>query len=359
MAYIEVPSTDGLYMIDYDLVNRILHDSYYLQGKYLGSEVIPEKEGWGLPETYFVKVPYKASRVYAETMRSSYDVAGRIASFMQGLNGNSSQLPTGDRIESFKHRLHEIERAGRESAQKLKQRQDDASRRSMRNINKKVDQWGTAVEVAKFTRNASADVLLVGGSVVTGGSATLALGAAGSIFKGAAKYQDTGNLAASVVEANVSFVTFFIPGPKDGMSKAMARTLIFTKAKTEFAGGTAVGLAEGKDLAEAAVSSGVDVAFGLAFDGLKGAMLPDNLRKELLKDGLKDVSVPVAVGIMDSAFKVSQGKLSEKTATFIMNRIRAKPKEKSKVLRKIAFGSPVLVDLAVLGPDRSTAPRYW
>ncbi|RLA40982.1 MAG: hypothetical protein DRR42_25165 [Gammaproteobacteria bacterium] len=170
MAYTEVPTTDGLYLVDYDLIDRIVHDSTFLQKKNTDAKLITEKEGWGLPEIYHYSVNYKAARSFAETSRHAFNAFRKVSAFYQNTRSRSSQLPTGSKIEELKERLFAMEKSGRDAAEMLKRKQKDASRRGMQNINDKVDNWGTAVEVAKFTRNASADIILVWSAVVSGGA---------------------------------------------------------------------------------------------------------------------------------------------------------------------------------------------
>ena len=360
MAYTEVPTTDGLYFVDYDLIDRIVHDSAFLQKKNSSAKRKSEKEGWGLPEIYHYDVNYKEARSHAELSRASFNAFRKVSAFYQNTRSRSSQLPTGAKIEELKEQLFSMEKSGRDARQQLKKKIDDASRDSMKNINGKVEDWGTAVEVAKFTRNASADIILVGSAVVTGGASTVAIGAGGSLMKGAFKYQDTGNVAAGVMEASVSFVTVVIPGPKDGMSKGMVRALLFTKAQTEFVGNTAVGLAEGKSLGEASLSAGIDVALGAAAGKLKGALIPEDQMKQLLKASMNNIAIPVGLGLMDRSVATLQGRMNDAATKRILDLARNKRVAGGKPgLTKIAMSAPVLVDYAILGPDMSTAPRRW
>ena len=360
MAYTEVPTTDGLYLVDYDLIDRIVHDSAFLQKKNNSAKLVTEKEGWGLPEIYHYDVDYKAARSFAEMSRVSFAAFRKVSALYQNSRSRSSQLPTGSKMEELKEQLFSMEKSGRDAAVALKKKQNDASRKGMKNINDKVDDWGTAVEVAKFTRNASADIVLVGSAVVTGGASTLAIGAGGSLMKGVFKYQDTGNVAAGIMEGTVSFVTVVIPGPKDGMTKAMARTLIFTKAKTEFVGNTAVGLVEGKSLGEASLSAGVDVALGAAADKFKGALISEDQMKQLLKASYGNTAIPVGLGLMDRSVASMKGRMTDAVTRRIMTCSRGKKTAPGKPgLKKVAMSAPVLVDYAILGPDKSTSPRHW
>ena len=360
MAYTEVPTTGGLYLVDYDLIDRIVHDSAYLQKQNTDAKLTTEQEGFWLPETYHYSVDFKAARSIAESSRYSFNAFRKVSTFYQNRHSKSSQLPAGSKMEELKKQLFSMEKSGRDAAKTLKDKQQLASRKSMQNINDKADAWKGAAEVAKFTRNASADIILVGSAVVTGGASTLAIGAGGSLMKGVFKYQDTGNVAAGVMEGAVSFVTVVIPGPKDGMTKAMARTLIFTKAKTEFLGKTAVGLVEGKSLGEASLSAGVDVALGAAANKLKGTLIPEDQMKQLLKTSYKDIAIPVGLGLMDQSVADIQGKMTNAATKRIMTMSRGKAIGTGKPgLARIAMSAPVLVDYAILGPDKSSSPRHW
>ncbi len=358
--YQEVPTTDGLYLVDYDLINRILHDSYYLQGKNSGAQLKTAKEGWGLPETYHYEVNYPAARRYAEGMRMAFNALGRLGALIDDRTSFTSTLPRGADVERFKEELFDIERAGRDAAEALKKKQKQATRRSMRNINDKVEAWGAAVEVAKFTRDASVDVILVTGGVMSGGTA-LALGGTGSLLKGVYKYQDTGNVAASVMESTVSFVTFVIPSPDAGMSKGMARTLLFTKTTVEFSGKTAVGLVEGKSLGEATLSAGTDIALGALVDKVKALEIPEDEMKKLLKNGIfSHVPVPVGIRLVSGGLiGTGLGRLGEPATEKLLSIAKTRRTTGKPGLRKVAVSAPVLIDLAIAGPDRSTAPRRW
>lgn len=182
----------------------------------------------------------------------------------------------------------------------------------------------------------------------------MGLGTAGSILKGIGKWQDSGSIGAGVVQASVSFVTFFIPGP-DGMDKATGRILVFAKAKHEFTGNVAVGVIEGKSLGEATLSAGVDTVLDVPFNRIKGMLISKEDRNKLLKKGLTNISIPIGLGILDVSINIVKAKGGDATAKQMIG-LAKKQKSKPVIqsLKKVAVGSPVLVDLAILGPDRST-----
>jgi len=86
----------------------------------------------------------------------------------------------------------------------LREMQRNASRETSQNIDQAV-MWGErAVGGATFLRDASATMLVVGSTLLTGGAAAAVLGA-GSVLRGTGKYQDTGNVGAAVLTTSLTF----------------------------------------------------------------------------------------------------------------------------------------------------------
>lgn len=68
-----------------------------------------------------------------------------------------------------------------------------------------------ALEVAKFVRDMSAEVLMIGATVATGGTAGVVfVFVAGPALKATAKYQDTGNAAAAGMEFGIALTSNFV-----------------------------------------------------------------------------------------------------------------------------------------------------
>jgi hypothetical protein len=78
-------------------------------------------------------------------------------------------------------------RANNEAFQK---KQRDVSQKASKEIEAAVASYGTALTVAKTVRDISASILVGIGTVVSGGTAALGIGA-GAALKGTAKYQDS------------------------------------------------------------------------------------------------------------------------------------------------------------------------
>src|SRR5688572_26139848 len=67
---------------------------------------------------------------------------------------------------------------------------------NMVSITKAVEDYASSAEMAQFVRDTSADGLMVGASVMTGGGAAAALGGA-SFVKGVCRFQDSASVGAS------------------------------------------------------------------------------------------------------------------------------------------------------------------
>lgn len=171
------------------------------------------------------------------------------------------------------------------------------------NINKSVDDYEENIEIAKFVRNTSADGLMVGASVMSGGAAVAVMGA-GSFLKGEGKYQDTGSVGAGIMEGVGSFVFAYVKlGKKFSFKQDMVLALVQAPWKT----GTE--LVGGASFSKAALSGalkltgpGVDRLFTTGFG----------------KTVFDKVAVPIVInvnksGVMENVASKFLGKMAAKT----------------------------------------------
>ena len=261
----------------------------------------------------------------------------------------------GSDIELIRKRLYELEKDGRKAKDELRNKQQDASNRSMKNIRRSVKTYENLVLGSTIVRDASAEIMLLASGVVTGGAATLSAAAAGSFLKGVFKWQDTGNLGASVFQAGVSFITVLMPDPEKGTSTARRILVFLTKANVEYSGNLLVGLAEGNTISDAAVSAGISVVSGsainLAFPG------GENVVKNLLNNSLKGVPVPVGLKTITQGVALSAA--GQINTQHIMTRVKRMQRTSSQKFQNVAINDRVLGDIAILGPDKSTQGRTW
>jgi hypothetical protein len=358
MTYAEVTTSESnLYLIDWDLVDQVIHHSAYIQSINENAKLITEKEGFGMPETYEYDIDIERARSAAAAAVVA-DTARRGQWRPQDIFYQQSRLPTRLDVESLRLWLVSTEKAGRDAHDEYFAKQQKATHLSMTNINNRAAAFETAANVAKITRNLSTDFLLISAGALTGGAA-LAVGGAGSLIKGVGTYQDTHNIGAAVVDASFSFLSVLIPGPKSAASVLEKRLLIFVKAKTTAVGTFSVGLVEGKSVKESALSAVVDVVLDVGGEKATGKLLGKKMEK-LLEEAVGHTAIPIGVAV-----KLTGAAASKQTAKFGAD----KGVEKIVELRKseaaegaggliggIAVSHPSLARAAVLGPDAFTWP---
>lgn len=354
MAYQEIYTSDGLYMIDPEVVERIIHGSAFGYSLNQNKTLTPTKEGLGLPTVYHYELKFDRAKEDAAAAVAAYRREG-FAKFVDKKQ-QVSYLPAGRDVEYMRERLADIEQAGRKARNELEAAQREVSKRSIQNIHAVAGRWETAHTIATFVRDGSADILMAGAVVASGGAA-VALTAAGSIMKGVGKWEDTGSLGRGLATAAFTFVVAVIPGGKDA-----PKFLVFTKSKIEFMGKVADGLIDRKSLGDAVLSATVDTAVGAAFKKLPGGVVPNKALKDLIQQGGLEIAIPAKIGL-----------------TFVgetlAGTVRAKGLSQLKKLKNdtgndgapparqlssyVTVSDPVVADYAILGPDTSSAPRSW
>jgi hypothetical protein len=238
MAYELVQSGSTQFAIDWSVVRRLVRSHYlaYHQLNY-GQEVTLSDScwynplSWSLPDVSHIEVDWDAvrRRTEADTDMEMRDMA------MQARNNAAA---VAYRVESM------IETATRNKESFLDW-MGDVQTQNTANINRAVDDYQAHIEVARFVRDTSADGLMVGASVMSGGAALAVMGA-GSTLKGTAKFQDTGSVGASIMEGAGSFVFAFVKlGKTFSFKQDMVLALVqgTYKSGTELVAGASVGKA--------------------------------------------------------------------------------------------------------------------
>ncbi len=152
--------------------------------------------------------------------------------------------------------------------------QDEASSRTARNLDSAVNTAEAGLEGARFTRDLSANVLIIGSSLIAPGSgaavASVAALAAGSALQGTGTYQDTGNIGAAVLQGTTSFVFGLIPlGPTtlvgrtaSQLSRAESRALFVVGIQNDILSNVSVSLALGQDVQPALINAATNAGLG-------------------------------------------------------------------------------------------------
>jgi hypothetical protein len=232
MAYELLQNGRTQFAIDWEIVRRLArsHHTACLQWDF-GREVTMSESQWynpmtwSLPDVSHVEVDWGAVRTYADRytdddvrdMRSIASMdAGRVA-----------------------RRLEEMIDTTALKKEALVDWLGTVQTQNMRSINKAVDDYESHIEIAKFVRDTSAEGLMVGASVMSGGTAVAALGGA-SFFKGACKFQDTDSVGAAVMEGVGSFTFAYVKlGKSFSFKENMMLALVQApyKTGTELVGG--------------------------------------------------------------------------------------------------------------------------
>lgn len=118
---------------------------------------------------------------------------------------NTQDRITRMRGEDFFQELVSMRKEAREKNAEIETMQREAIRDTQISINATVDNLEAGKKVAEFVRNLSASVLVVGAGIISGGAGFAVLGA-GAGLKGVAKFQDTGNVGAAVLEGTSNVV---------------------------------------------------------------------------------------------------------------------------------------------------------
>jgi hypothetical protein len=340
-----------------DIVDRILADSAYAFT--LNNEARERKISqttwnplsWGLPDMHTVEIDWKKVARKRDSMR---DFLRGVYYQQIGQHYENARLKsTHERTLSLsliREKLVQLEIDALRDKRRFREKQQLAQKKTMANVQESVGTYEFAVDTARFVRDTSAGTIVVGASVLSGGAAAAALGG-GSALKGFGKYQDTGNVAAGVMEFTVSFTTGLIPGPPAGATGSEKIALLVVKGKLEIAGNTAVGLVEGKSMAEALTSATVDATVGAVMDeSLAKILKVDGVTEEISKMTLPGVLKVTGTGAGKTAGSRGRGAA--------VNKIFERPKRPRAVLgAPVLVGEPSLADLAIIGPDQSTTRR--
>src|SRR5688572_16496349 len=229
------------FAIDWDIVSRIVR-SYHtsrLQLAYARTVTMSDSSWynpmtWSLPDVAHVEVEWEWVRADADTYAQS-DV--RDMRIEAKYNAALVARRLADMIDTTaRNKETFVDWIGTVQTQ------------NMQSVSKAVEDYESNIEIAKFVRDASADGLMVGASVMTGGTAVAALGGA-SFFKGTCKFQDTGSVGAGVMEGAGSFAFAYVKLGKDFSFK---QEMVLAFVQAPYAAGTE--LVGGSTLSKAVVS---------------------------------------------------------------------------------------------------------
>lgn len=275
MAYELVQNRNDQFAVDWDIVRRLLK-SYYtasLQNNSGYSSEVTMSDShwynpfsWSLPDLSHIEVNWEQVRRDAESKtddnlaelkaKAKFDAAA----VANGLDGSISAAAV--ERDEFLNWMRGVQKE------------------NMHSINQAVEDYQSHIEVARFVRGSSAEALMVGASVMSGGAATAVM-AGGSLLKGVGEFEDTGSVGAGVMEATGSFAFAYI---KLGQKFSLKEDMVLALVQAEWKDGTE--LVAGKSVGEAALAGGLK---------LTGPIIDRAFRIGPAKTLFDKIAVPVVI----------------------------------------------------------------
>lgn len=276
MAWQTFRSNDGIYLIDWDGLTRIIRSCKRAGAMNSHSNPVVQKgeRDWGafglrLPDLHSVEVDWK--RVSLETTTQTEMELRRFHTAAR--NSMKAQLLG---------LVHMMEQAD-DDRDAFQDKQSEAQQKTMKNIDSAVGTGEAWVKGLTIVRDTSAEIVMVGATYVSGGTAAPLLTGLGAGMKGGFVYQDTGR----VDKALATFSTNLLLGAADlkvgavvkGMSTSEKIGIAIVWAKGKSVLEVPKGLIEGKSLNQAVSGGGVKLVASTpaaaTVEGLK-AVLGEN-----------------------------------------------------------------------------------
>lgn len=240
---------------------------------------------WNLPSIRTVDVPWDKVRDAAQTA-CNRDLAVYRRSAPRDMRGVAFDV---------KWKLQQVPVFKRNFRSYL----SDVQAENMAEIHKAVDDYAGLVDCARFLRNTSADVVAIGATILSGGTAAGLLGAS-SAMKGWSKYQDSGSLRSAALYGAGSMVlgAFKIGGAK--LTSPGEYTLIFAQGVLE----SGTSWVAGDTFAKAIEKGGLKIAS----TGGSHAIFGSNLVKQVF------ARIPIPFKVL---VKQADGKWDDKAAELV------------------------------------------
>ncbi len=202
MSYTMIDNYGAQFAVDWETVAR-LNRSYHLSELQWRLSTVTETSesawynpfSWSLPKTKTVEVEWPKVRE-----------SGKYAS--DGDMEHFRQVASSDMRAVTEEVQYQVEQTSVNLAQ-FKRQLKEVQIENASAIDESVNDYEGLIEASRFVRDTSADVVVVGSTIATGGAAAGLLGA-GSVMKGVAKYQDTGSAGAALLQGGGTlFPRFF------------------------------------------------------------------------------------------------------------------------------------------------------
>lgn len=246
----------GIWIIDWSVVKMIIRNYMHYDSilRHSRMNAISQVDwynpfSWAMPTMMQYEVDWSSQNIDKEYLSGEM-----LAEFVQRAS---------ESVASLKVKLANLIQLTHEKKLQFRSNLQSASKQTSENINKAVNTYNRLTDGARIVRDTSAEVVLVGATVLSGGAAAGAI-AAGSAMKGIATYQDTGSVGAALIETTGTVIISIIPlGRKATGAVALTKkelvayegAVLFLEVQFE----VAKGLASGESLKSALAKGGVKV----------------------------------------------------------------------------------------------------
>lgn len=351
--FIDCP--DGLFAVDWDLVESIVRSNLYANALLAHSKVEIE-ENWLGPDIHNYETDWDA--VLKEKKRA--------ADFVDDLRDRALAFGMEPQIGVLARMIRETRAKKAEWGENMRAAQAE----TMKNIDTSVSRWEMATEGAKIVRDLSGEVVVLCASVLTGGAAGLLVKAgSGAVIKAATTWQDTGKGEAAAFAFTTGFVVNVIPagGAAAKTSEKVALFVVKTKLDALSAGGQA--LIEGKTGRQAVSASLQSVMTG-ALGAAGGAAVKTDAVQRLLRKTAYPTTLKIdyktsdymtrlgrARDVTEGVVGAAYGETAKRGVSAAAETIVADPPPRSRPPRPVVDQTIVidemLLNRAVQGPDKS------
>jgi hypothetical protein len=372
--YYELISPDKRsYYLDYELIDYIVETCTYIITLNSTARTHSRSLGALQPTVTDVhsdhKLAFQSAKAAKNGWRSEFSIPGLLekigAPMISVLTQSTPEISLEKRvtrydIDNLRHYLWGLEQEAHEASRNYKAKWNNATSQSTASISQTVENLETTVSALQIIRDVSTDFVIIGACALTGPLGAIAAKSLGAVAKGAAKWQDTGKLEAGAMTAAAGILTAVIPGPSSATTKGGAFALVLLEKKTELIGNVAVGLVEGKSLADSAISSTISMAGSEAFKGLSKTVgkkvfdnLPPDIVRRIVHESLDKKSIPVGIA------KTGLGKLNSEFTSYSTEALIRLAKHEQptthRPMKQTRMALPARVDYAIVGPDVSSA----
>lgn len=248
MVYTMVRCRTEEYAVDWSVVERFSRNYWrtYYQNGYSNTVKMSESSwynpfSWKMPEVATLEVPWDTVNSWTDSAVQS-DMATYKARAPSDMRGVAYDI-------QYKMEQVTVEKS------KFRNRLRDVERQNYLAMEAASESYAGIVEWTRFVRDSSADVVMLGSTVLTGGAAAFLL-AGGAAMKGGFKYQDTGSAGAALLYGvgSAALGVFKISGK--ALTAGGEMVLIAANGSLE----TAVGYVSGDSFSKALYSGTLKVA---------------------------------------------------------------------------------------------------